>query len=307
MIRRLLATAIVGSCLLTAQPAAAAMHSTLPGLLAHWLEVQEDPSQWAVAWLRYEAANSALLDQAFYGLYQPAEKQALLEAFMLEQVPELPSRMHQLGQFYQGFAEDYEAVKDLLSRDFGQAPQIDVSLLAAAAPQTVTYSLVGGKPTLHFNALKLMPYEQARLRAQLARSLYPFLTSPRPEPTAGKSLAVLLQREGLAALAAERAAGEAALDVLLGVSAEETARYEAAKAGFSRELLLALDSREPKQVERFFGANPPAGWPPRPGRYVGWLVARELAKQSGAKAVAGLDEKAFREQARVVLKQLSTP
>lgn len=290
----------------TAGPAAAAGRSTVPDLLASWLAVQEDPTQWAVAWLQYEAAHSRLLDQAFYGLYQPREKAELLEQFTQSHVSELPTIMHNLGGLYHGWDSDYAAVRDGFSREFGRVPALEVNLLFAAAPQTITYAVIDNKPSLSLNARLMLPYSPERMRVRLARLLYPFLASDKPVGMAGRTVRSVLQSEGLAGLMADRMVPEAALEDLLQVEADQVGRYRSLEAGFCREVLLALDSKAPDQVERFFGPKPPAGWPLKPGRYVGLLVAQELAKTMKPQAIAALDEKAFAEKARPILKRLAS-
>lgn len=298
--------AVVLASLLVATPASAAAKSTLGELLMGWLQVQEgDPDEWAQAWLRYEAANSRYLDQAFYGLYKPEQKAALLDQFLQAEVAKLPGRMHSLGQLHQGWEPDFEAVKDVMSREFGRAPQLDILLVFAAAPQRITLAFPEGKPTLFLNARFFVPYSQTQLRALFGRHLTPFVKTSRPDYLGPNApIEAQLQAEGLAGIAAVRAAPAGTLSDWLQSTPEDAQRLEAELSGFAREVAIALEAKKP-QTERFFGAAPPAGWPPFTGRYVALQVGLELAKKYRPAVLMAMAPTLYAEKARPVLWQLA--
>lgn len=298
--------AVALASVLVATPASAAAKSTLGDLLMGWLQVQEEePEAWAQAWLKYEAANSRALDQAFYGLYKPEQKAALLDEFLQKELNGLPAKMHGLGQLHQNWESDFEAVKDVMSREFGRAPQLDILLVFSAAPQKITLAFPDNKSTLFLNARFFVPYSQPRLRALFGRHLTPFVKSARPDYLGPNApIEAQLQAEGLAGLAATRAAPNGTVADWIQSTPEEAARLEAGLTGFARELAMAMESTKP-QTERFFGATPPAGWPPFTGRYLALKVAQELGKKYRPAVLMAMDTKMYAEKAKPIVWQLA--
>lgn len=296
---------------LPAAPAWAADHDGAAELIAGWLDVQEeDPGAWGQAWLEEEAANSRVLDQSFYATVKPADKHALMDKAMNEELPVFPDRMQQLSVLQDHWAADLAAVKQTLAREFGAGPGIDVYVFFAMSPEKAVACTIDGKPAVAVNARLLLPYEGDATRLLLTRALLVHVASgwvrERQDIGLAPSVAGRLQAEGLNLWAASRVVPNSSLTSLLSITPVQAAMLEKAKGAIARELLNVLDAGSQAQLDRFFSPKPPDGWPPASGRYLGMLVAQEVAHDLGGPAVVKLTRKAYTERARAILQRLAS-
>lgn len=310
MMRRWLATALTLS-LFAAPAALAADTDGTAGLLTSWLEVQEDdPATWRQAWLQAEAVNSRVLDQSFYARMTPADKAAAISQALESDMSDFPARMKDLADLQAQWGADVAAVKATMVRELGQGPGVDVHVFFAMSPQKAVAGTIDGRPAVVVNARHLLPYQPDATRLLLTRALLVHASSAwakdRQETALAPTVAGQLQAEGLTAWAAGRVVPGAAVASVLSVTPAQAQMLEKARGAIARELLTALDSGSPAQLDRFFGAKAPEGWPPATGRYVGLLVTQEVARELGGPAVVRMSRKTFAERARVILKRLAT-
>lgn len=312
MTNRFFKIALAGALLaLPAAPALAASHDGAAELIAGWLDVQEeDPGAWGQAWLEEEAANSRVLDQSFYATLKPADKHALIDKAMNEELPVFPDRMQQLSTFQDHWGADVAAVQQTLAKEFGAAPGVEVYVFFAMSPQKAVACTIDGKPAVAINARLLLPYQGDATRLLLTRALLVHLGSgwarDRQELGLAPSVAGQLQSEGLNLWAASRVVPNSPLTSLLSITPVQAAMLEKAKGAIARELLNALEVGSQAQLDRFFSPKPPDGWPPASGRYLGLLVAKEVAHDLGGPAVVKLTRKAYTERARAILQRLAS-
>jgi hypothetical protein len=312
MTHRLIRSALAALVLsLPAAPAFAASHDGAAELIAGWLDVQEeDPGAWGQAWLEQEAADSRYLDQSFYASLKPSEKRAMIDQVLSEEMPNFPDRMQQLSMFQDHWAGDVAAVQQTLAKEFGAVPAVDVYVWFAMSPQKAVACTIDGKPAVAVNARHLLPYQPDATRILLTRALLVHLAAgwarDRQEAAAPPSVAAQLQAEGLTAWAAARVVPNSPLTTLLSVTPVQAAMLERAKGAIARELLNSLDAGSQTQLDRFFSPKPPEGWPPSSGRYLGMLVAQEVAHDLGGAAVVRMSRKAYTERARAILKRLAS-
>jgi hypothetical protein len=293
-----------------AAPAYAASRDGAAELIAGWLDVQEeDPGAWGQVWLEEESVHSRELDQSFYATLKPGEKRALVDQALNTEMPRFPERMQQLSELQDHWAADVAAVSAAMAKEFGQPPAVDTYLFFAMSPQKAVACQIDGKPSVAINARMLLPYQGDATRLLLTKALLVHVSTgwARDRADSGaSSVASQLQAEGLVAWAAGRVVPASPVSAILSVSSAQAATLERAKGAIAREMLAALDSGASAQLDRFFGTKPPEGWPPASGRYVGWLVARDVASELGGPAIVRMSRKTYTERARAVLKRLAT-
>lgn len=296
---------------LTAAPVRAENIDGAAALLAKWLEVQEDePAAWGQAWLQVEATQSRYLDQSFYVRLSPTEKGALIEQALDQDMADFPARMKDLSTLQGQWASDLAAVRATMAKELGAAPSVDVHLWYAMSPQKAVAATIDGRASIAINARLLLPYQPEVTRLLLTRALLVHAqsawTQARQEASLAPSVAGHLQVEGISAWAATRVVPGSPVASVLGVTADQAQLLEKARSAIAREMLTSLESGQPAQLDRFFGPKAPEGWPPATGRYMGLLVAREVASELGGPAIVRMSRKSYTERARAILKRLST-
>lgn len=299
-----LALAIAAWLALT--PAAhAEVHDSLPDLLSAWLDVQEDPNApWEVAWLRYETAQSAWLDPTLWAGRTPAQKASALDTTMREVGTDFPVRMKELASFEQGWGADLSAVNDGLRREFGSIPLVELYVGFSMSPAKLAIGELGGKPAVCLNARRLLPYRSTATRVLLARYMFEWLV-PKWTKASPPSIGDRLHQEGLSVWAAGRILPGTADQALLDVTPDQMAALEAGRARYAAIMLAGLDVKDPQITRRLFGPEPPTGWPPSTGPYVGLLVARDIAQEIGQDKLASISHDEFMTHARTTLHRLA--
>lgn len=296
---------------LTATPARAENIDGASALLSKWLEVQEEESgAWGRAWLQVEATQSRYLDQSFYVRLTPAEKGELIQKALDYDMADFPARMKALSDLQGQWAGDIAAVRATMRKELGAVPEVDVHLWYAMSPQKAVAATIDGRASIAVNARLLLPYQPETTRLLLTRALLVHAQSAwisaRKEANLPPSVAGSLHVEGLSVWAASRVVPGSPVAALLAVTPEQAQVLEKARSAIARELLTALDSGLPIQLDRFFGPKAPEGWPPATGRYMGLLIAREVASELGGPAIVRMSRKSYTDRARAILKRLAT-
>lgn len=148
--------------------------------------------------------------------------------------------------------------------------------------------VVDGKPSLVLGPLEIASYQTpAQLPVFIAHELfhrYHFSAAGFSDDLAERDLIWrALWAEGLATYASAALNPERPLADALLLPRDLAERAEPYLPAMARELLESLDVSSGQTFGLFFEGGDPAakarGWPPRSGYYVGYLVARRLARQ----------------------------
>lgn len=296
-----------GLMLSAAGPAAAAVHDSLPELLGEWLEMQEDPApEWEFAWVRYEAAQSAWLDPTLYAGRTPAAKSALIDQALTDMGQGFGEQMQQLAEFERSWGGDMATVTEGLRREFRKVPDVELYVVYSMSPAKLAYGVMNGRNSMCLNARRMLPYNTMSTRVLLARHLFSWIvTRPKNPAIALPTVATRVQDEGLTLWAASRILPGMSTEEILEVTGPLAVAYATGRTKYAKELMAALESSNPEVEKRFFGPNPPDGWPPDTGRYLGLLIARELANVAGPGRIPIWTQAEYTSKARAILRRLA--
>jgi hypothetical protein len=288
-----------------ATAASADVHDSLPDILSAWVDMQEDPSPpWELAWLRYEATQSAWLDPTLYAGRSPEQKAHQIDATLRDSAVSFPIQMGLLTTFENGWGSDLAAVNEGLRREFGQVPLVELYVAFSMAPAKLAIGELGGRPSMCINARRLLPYRSTATRVLLARYLSEWVIT-RWQRASPAAIADRLHLEGMAVWAAGRALPGVADEDLLDISRAQFRQLEEGRARYASLVLAGLDGNDVESAKRLFSAEPPPGWPPATGPYIGLLVTRAIAQESGQAKIVTMSHADFVKRAREVLMKLA--
>jgi hypothetical protein len=289
----------------SARPSYADVHDSLPDILSTWVDMQEDPSPpWELAWLRYEAAQSSWLDPTLYAGRSPEQKAHQIDATLRDSAVSFPIQMNLLTTFENGWGTDLAAVNEGLRREFGQVPLVELYVAFSMAPAKLAVGELGGKPSMCVNARRLLPYRSTATRVLLARYLSEWVIT-RWQRSSPAAMADRLHLEGMAVWAAGRALPGVADEDLLDISKAQMRQLEMGRARYAALVLAGLADNDRESAKRLFSAEPPAGWPPATGPYIGLLVTRAVAQELGQANLVNMSHATFVARAKDVLAKLA--
>jgi uncharacterized protein YjaZ len=138
--------------------------------------------------------------------------------------------------------------------------------------------------------------------------LFHIYHSQFPDPGAEDTLARALWREGLATYVAQALNPSVSERILFGLPEDMPARARQLLPKLAAELRTKLDSKDPKEYAAFFlGNGARKDIPARSGYFVGYQVARELARKHTLAQLAHLHGPELRTAIAEALKRLESP
>jgi hypothetical protein len=147
--------------------------------------------------------------------------------------------------------------------------------------------------------------EKANLEAFFDHELFHIYHEQFPDPELQGTIARALWKEGLATYVGWTLNPETPESVIFGLPVGMPDRARAMLPKLAGELRAKLDSKSPEDYrDFFFGNSKREDIPARSGYYVGYLVARELARDRSLPELARLRGKPLREAIEAALRKL---
>jgi len=146
--------------------------------------------------------------------------------------------------------------------------------------------------------------QKADLEAFFDHELFHIYHQQFPDPELEDTIARALWKEGLATYVGWTLNPETPESVIFALPADMPARTRAMLPKLAGELRGKLDSKSPEDYQNFFfGNSKREDIPARSGYYVGYLVARELARDRSLPELARLHGKPLRDAIEGVLRK----